>query len=116
MQLKGFVTYAFVGVSAILFIRASIIPLYAVYGDPDDEIFMSLVSLLFIAPAFAFSIKKGSYIIGSIMLIIGGYYIWNGYRLLVMVSEKFAEDSNVSSLVNINIYTMILGIILVALG
>jgi|CXWL01.1.fsa_nt_gi uncharacterized membrane protein len=116
MHLKDFLNYGFCGVSIILFIRASIIPFFAVYGDPFDEIFMSIVSLSLIVTAFVITIKNGSHITGSIMMIIGGFYIWNGYRMLMTISEQFAENSEAMPLINVNMYTIIIGTLLVGLG
>lgn len=116
MQLKSFLNYGFCGVSVALFIRASVIPFFAVYGDPFDEMFMSIVSLSLIVTAFAITIKNGSHITGSIMIIMGSFYIWNGYRMLMTISEQFAENSEVAALSNVNMYTIVIGAILVGLG
>jgi hypothetical protein len=116
MQLKDFLNYGFCGASVALFIRASIIPFFAVYGDPFDEMFMSIVSLSLIVAAFAITIKSGSHITGSIMITTGGFYIWNGYRMLMMISEQFAGNSEVAALSNVNMYVIMMGTILVGLG
>lgn len=116
MMYKEFLSYVFCGISLTLFIRASIIPLFAVFGDPGDEMFMSVISLAFVGAAFVLSIKKDSHIVGPIMIVIGGYYIWNGYRLLMMISENLDQIPEISGLVNVNIYTIYLGSILIGLG
>ena len=116
MQVKDFLNYGFCGVSVALFIRASIIPFFVVYGDPFDEMFMSIVSLSLIVAAFAITIKNGSHITGSIMMIMGSFYIWNGYRMLMMISEQFAGNSEVAALSNVNMYTIMMETILVGLG
>lgn len=116
MQVKDFLNYGFCGVAVALFIRASITPFFAVYGDPLDEMFMSIASLSLIVAAFAITIKNGSHITGSIMIIMGSFYIWNGYRMLMMLSEQFAGNYDVVALSNVDMYTMIIGIILIGSG
>jgi len=102
--------------SAILFIRASIIPFFAVYGDPLDEMLMSAFSLVFIFAAFILIIKKGSFIVGSVMASIGAFYIYNGNRMLGLVLRDAQYIPYPEGMINANVYTMITGVIILALG
>lgn len=95
MKLAQLGVWILAAVSLILFIRASIVPFFAVYGDPLDEMIMSAFSLAFISAAFALTIKKGSFIVGSVMASIGSFYIYNGNRMLGRITEEIARDLTV---------------------
>ncbi len=116
MKLGQIGIWTLTAVSAILFIRASIVPFFAVYGDPLDEMFMSTFSLAFISAAFALSIKKGSFVVGSVMTSIGAFYIYNGNRIFGLITEEIARDPNSQGMVAANVYTMVIGVIILALG
>ena len=103
-------------VSAILFVRASIVPFFEVYGDPLDEMFMSAFSLVFVSAEFALRIKEGSFMVGTVMASIGAFYIYNGNRILGLITEEIARDTNSQGIVSANIYTMVIGVIILALG
>lgn len=116
MELRQLAVWILSTVSGILFIRASIVPLFAVYGDPIDELYMSIVSLIFIAIAFGLTARKGSFIAGPIMSAIGAFYTYSGYRLLGLITEEIANDTNAQGLVSANIITIVIGLGFNALG
>jgi len=116
MKIRQFGVWILTTLSAILFIRASIIPFFAVYGDPLDEMFMSALSLTFISAAFALTAKKGSFIVGSVMASIGAFYIYNGNRMFGLITEEIGKDPNSQGIVSTNVYTMVVGVIVLALG
>lgn len=103
-------------VSLILFIRASIIPFFAVYGDPLDEMLMSAFSLAFISAVFVLTIKKGSFTVGSVMSSIGAFYIYNGNRMLGLVLRDAEHIPYPEGMINANVYAMIIGVVVLALG
>ncbi|HEX7031636.1 MAG TPA: hypothetical protein VF172_01415 [Nitrososphaera sp.] len=116
MKLCQLGVWILVTVSVILFIRASIVPFFAVYGDPLDEMLMSAFSLAFISAAFALIAKKGSFIVGSVMAGIGAFYIYNSNRMLGLVLRDAEYIPYPEGMINANVYTMIIGVIILALG
>lgn len=116
MSLKQFGIYLLTAVSVALFIRVSIVPFFAVYGDPLDEMFMSGFSLAFLSAAFALTVRRGSFIVGSVMALIGAFYIYNGNRILGLITEAIARDPNSQGMIYANIVTIIVGAAILSCG
>lgn len=116
MKLRQLGIWILTTVSAVLFIRASIIPFFAVYGDPLDEMFMSVFSLAFISAAFALIAKNGSFIVGSVLISIGAFYLYNGNRMLGLVLHDVEYIPYPEGMINASAYTMIIGVIVLAVG
>jgi len=117
MELK----YAFVlilcFISSTVFIRGTIIP--SVFGfDPPIEMYLHIISLMFIFTAFVFTWKTGSFLTGSIMVVIGGTYVYYGFNAIKTWLE-FSKPETISNFTGYNDFAVgviILGFLIFGMG
>ena len=93
MDLSGFITVSFSGVAALLFVLGFVIPFFWFFEDPMI-LLAGYGSLALIVIAFVLNVKKGSHIVGMIMIPIGGYGIFFGYNSLRIWSAELAKNAN----------------------
>ena len=113
--------YAFVlilcFVSSTAFVRGTIIP--SLFGfDPPIEIYLHIISLVFIFTAFVFTWKIGSYLIGSILAVIGGTYVYYGFNATKTWLE-FSKPDTLSNFTGYNDFAVgviITGSVLLGMG
>lgn len=109
MNLKQFGICLSIAVSHVLFIRASIVSIFSVYGDPLDEMYMSILSLTFVLLAFSFVLRRGSFLVGFSLISIGTFYIYNGNRMLALVLRDMEYIPYPEGMINADILTMVAG-------
>lgn len=104
-------------VSSIAFIRGTIIP-FLMGVDPPIEIYLHIISLVFIFTAFVFVVKTGSFLTGSIMTIIGGFYVFYGFSAMKFWLELSKPEtmSNLTGYNDFAVGVIILGLIVLGLG
>lgn len=113
--------------AAIFFIVA--LPFLSQGENYSNILVGGILSLVLIFAAFALTIKKGSGIVGSIMIIMGTFFVYSGYQSFRLLLDTFATTAsndgadavsilvfNVSGMVDYLIATVILGTMMVALG
>ncbi|MGI0041150.1 MAG: hypothetical protein ACRD94_04200 [Nitrosopumilaceae archaeon] len=93
MDLRGFFTISFSGVAALLFVLGFVIPFFWFSGDPMI-LLAGYGSLAIIVIIFVLNVKKGSHIVGLIMIPMGGYAIFFGYNSLRIWSAELATNAN----------------------
>ncbi|AFU58018.1 hypothetical protein Ngar_c10760 [Candidatus Nitrososphaera gargensis Ga9.2] len=97
--------------------------------DYRNALIGGILSLVLIFTAFALTIRRGSGIVGFIMIIIGAFYVYyshQSFRLLLnSIANTATNDgtsslatllSNVSGMVDYLFATVIVGTMMVALG
>lgn len=104
-------------VSSTTFIRGTLIP-FLIGFDPPVEMYLHIISLAFIFTAFVITWKIGSFLVGSIMAIIGGTYVYYGFSSIKIWLE-FSKPDTLSNFTGYNDFAVgviIFGFIILGLG
>ena len=122
MDLRVFITIVFSCVASLLFVLGFVIPFFWFFENPMI-LLAGYGSLALIVIAFVLNIKKGSHIVGLIMIPMGGYGIFFGYKLLNYWSTELAKNANdpifitnFSGQENLAVSVIITGSVLMVMG
>lgn len=117
VKLKHAFVLILFSVSSIAFIRGTIIP-FLIGVDPPIEMYLHIISLVFIFTAFVFVAKTGSFLIGSTIAVIGAFYVYYGFNAIKIWLELSKPEaiSNFTGYNDFAVGVIILGLILSGLG
>lgn len=94
MNAQGFLTLVFSGVSALLFILYYVIIPFSGLGLDPMFLLAGPVSLVLIIIAFALNLRKGSFLVGLVMISASAYSIYFNVETWI---KYFMEDSGYST-------------------